>query len=260
MKIDYRVLPSREAIPQAREAALKALSLDDRLAEAHASLGIILLWADYDFAAAEREFKRAIELNPNYATAHQWYGSLLISLGNTEEALTEYRRAVEIEPLSVVMNYAYGSCLFYARRYDEAIAQEKKTLELDANSLGAYFWLGYAYVSRGDYAQAVEAFAKSRELGGDPEVAELMRKNFAKGGWQMFLLGVLEDRRTADSPYRLAQVHLLLGNKDEAFAQLSKSYDIREPALTRLKVDPRFDALRGDPRFQDLLRRVGFTP
>ena len=266
--LEFGILPSRESVPQARDAALKALSLDDRLAEAHASLGIILLWADYDFAAAEREFKRAIELNPNYATAHQWYGSLLISLGKTEEALTQYRRAVEIEPLSVVMNYSYGSGLFYARRYDEAIAQSKKTLELDANSLGAYFWLGYAYVSRGDYAQAVEAFAKSREVIGDPEAAELMRKNFAKGGWQMFLLGVLEDRRRgsrafvfgADSPYRLAQVYLLLGNKEEAIAQLNKSYDIREPLLTRLKVDPRLDGLRGDPRFQDLLRRVGFTP
>ncbi len=260
MKFDYRVLPSREAIPQAREAALKALSLDDGLAEAHASLGLILHWGDYDFAGAEREFKRAIELNPNYASAHQWYGSLLTSLGRTEEALVEHRRAVEIEPLSLVMNYTYASSLYFARRYDEAIAQAKKTLELDANSLGTYFWLGSAFVSKGDYAQAVDAFAKSRELRGDPEAAELMRKNFAKGGWQMFLRGVLKDEATVDSPYTLAQVHILLGNKDEAFAQLNKSYDVREPDLMRLKVDPRLDALRDDPRFQDLLRRVGFTP
>ena len=255
---DYLVLPSREEIPQARDAALKALSLDDGLAEAHASLGLILLWFDYDFAGAEREFKRAIELNPNYASAHQWYGYLLTSLGKTEEALTAHRRAVEIEPLSLVMNYTYASSLFYARRYDEAIAQAKKAVELDANSLGGYFWLATAYVSQGDHASAVDAFAKSRELSGDAAAAELMRKNFANGGWQMFLRGVLEDRATAASPYRLAQVHLLLGNKDEAFAQLNRSYDRREPALTRLKVDPRLDAVRHDPRFQDLLRRMGF--
>jgi serine/threonine protein kinase len=258
MKIDYRVLPSREAIPQAREAALKALSLDDGLAEAHASLGLILHWGDYDVAGAEREFKRAIELNPNYASAHQWYGSLLTSLGRTEEALVEHRRAVEIEPLSLVMNYTYASSLYFARRYDEAIAQAKKTLELDTNSLATYFWLGSAFVSKGDYAQAVDAFAKSRELRGDPESAEVMRENFTKGGWQMFLRGVLKDEATVDSPYTLAQVHILLGNKDEAFAQLNKSYDIREPDLMRLKVDPRLDALRDDPRFQDLLQRIGF--
>jgi serine/threonine protein kinase len=257
---DYTALPSREEIPQARDAALKALSLDDGLAEAHASLGLILLWFDYDFAAAEREFKRAIELNPNYAPAHQWYGYLLTTLGKTEEALNENRRAVEIEPLSLVMNYTYASSLFYARRYDEAIAQAKRALELDANSLGGHFWLGTAYVTKSDYAPAVDAFAKTRELAGDPEAAELMRKNFAKGGWQMFLRGLLEDRATAASPYRLAQVHLLLGNKDQAFAQLDKSYDMREPAITRLKVDPRFDGLRGDPRFQDLLQRLGLKP
>jgi serine/threonine protein kinase len=255
MKIDYRVLPSREAIPPAREAALKALSLDDGLAEAHASLGLILHWGDYDFAGAEREFKRAIELNPNYTSAHQWYGSLLTSLGRTEDALVEHRRALEIEPLSLVMNYTYAASLFYARRYDEAIAQAKKTLELDMNSLGAHFLLGSAFVSKGDYAQAVDAFAKSRELSGDHASAEVIRENFAKGGWQMFLRGVLKDEASVDS-YTLAQVHVLLGNKDEAFAQLNKSYGIREPALTRLKVDPRFDPLRDDPRFADLLRRM----
>jgi eukaryotic-like serine/threonine-protein kinase len=260
LNFEYASLPHREAIPQARDAALKALSFDDGLAEAHASLGLILHWGDYDFAGAEREFKRAIELNPNYASAHQWYGSLLTSLGRTEEALVEHRRAVEIEPLSLVMNYTYAASLFFARRYDEAIAQAKKTLELDMNSLGAYFWLGSAFVSKGDYASAVDAFAKSRELSGDPASAEVMRKNFAKGGWQMFLRGVLKDGATVVSPYRLAQVHLLLGNKDEAFAQLNKSYDIREPALTRLKVDPRFDPLRDDPRFADLLRRMNLGP
>jgi eukaryotic-like serine/threonine-protein kinase len=258
LSFEYASLTYREAISQAREAALKALSLDNELAEAHASLGLILLWGDYDFAGAEREFKRAIELNPNYAPAHQWYGYLLTTLGKTEEALSENRRAVEIEPLSLVMNFTYASSLFFARRYDEAIAQAKKALELDANSLGGHFWLGNAYAIKGDYAPAVDAFAKSLEVSGDAESGELMRKNFAKGGWLRFLRGVLEDRTTAASPYRLAHVHVLLGNKDEAFAQLNKSYEIREPTFARLKVDPRFDALRDDPRFQDLLRRVGF--
>ena len=258
LSFEYASLTYREAISQARDAALKALSLDNELAEAHASLGLILLWGDYDFAGAEREFKRAIELNPNYAPAHQWYGYLLTTLGKTEEALTENRRAVEIEPLSLVMNFTYASSLFFARRYDETIAQAKKALELDANSLGGHFWLGNAYAIKGDYAPAVDAFAKSLELSGDAEAGELMRKNFAKGGWQMFLRGVLKDRTTAASPYRLVHVHLLLGNKDEALAQLNKSYDIREPIVTRLKVDPRLDALRDDARFQDLLRRVGF--
>jgi tetratricopeptide (TPR) repeat protein len=156
------------------------------------------------------------------------------------------------------MNYTYASTLYFARRYNEAIAQAKKALELDANSLGGHFWLGNAYAIKGDYAPAVDAFARSLELSGDAEAGELMRKNFAKGGWQMFLRGVLKDR--TESLYRLAQVHVLLGNKDEAFAQLNRSYDIHELALMRLKVDPRFDGLHDDPRFQDLLQRVVLKP
>ena len=250
-------IPSRELMPKAKEAALRALSLDDGLAEAHAALGLILLLYDYDFAGAERESKRAIELNPNYATAHHFYSRLLSAQGRHEEAFAEIRRALEIDPLALPINWFYGHALFHARKYDESIAQLKKTLELDANFPGTHNHLARVYQAKGNYTESVEEYAKYQELIGEHRNAALVRESFAKGGWQGFVRAMVE--RPDLSPYLKAHFYAALGEKDKAFAELNKAYENRDGFVAMyLKVDPRLDPLRSDPRFQDLLRRVGF--
>lgn len=247
----------QQVMSKAREAALKALSLDNNLAEAHAALGRVLLDYDYDFAAAEREYKTAIAFNPNYTSAHSSYGTLLSRLGRHEEAFAKYRRALEIEPLSLRNNRNYGEGLIHARRYDEAIAQLKKTLELDANFLAAHVSLGFVYQLKGNYAESVEERAKVSELQGNPQRAGKLRESFAKGGWEGFLRYATGDRGPANASYPLATFHAAFGEKDKAFAELNRSYENREYFMTLLKVDPRLDPLRDDPRFAELMRRVG---
>jgi tetratricopeptide (TPR) repeat protein len=254
----YGGAPYRDAMAKAKEAALKALTLDDNLAEAHASLGQILDYYDYDFVGAEREYSRAIELKPNYATAHHWRGEVLSEQGRFEEAFGEYRRALEIDPLSLIINRMYGHSLLYARQYDAAVAQLKKTIELDATFPSTHFTLALAYEAKGNRAECVEEFAKLHELNGEPEKATLVSKNFAKGGWQSFLRTMTGDGRLANSSsYNAATFYVALGEKDKAFAELSKSYENREPSMRSLKVDPLLDPLRDDPRFAELMRRMG---
>ena len=251
--------PPREMMPLAREAALKALLLDESLAEAHAALGQIIIYYDYDFAGAERQHRRAIELNPNYATAHQWYSELLTGLGRHEEALAEMRRALEIDPFSLIINRQYGVSLLFARKYDEAVAQLKKTLELDGNFALAHSSISMAYRVTGDYAGCIEELAKFQELNGEHGIAAMMRESFAGGGWQGFLRAMTGTRRPANlTPYNAATFYAELGEKDKAFAELDKSFENRESLLTLLGVDPRFDSLRDDARFIDLMRRMNF--
>jgi serine/threonine-protein kinase len=256
---NYRGASANETLPKAKAAALKALSLDNDLAEAHTALGLIThLWS-YDFAGAEREYKRAIELNPNYASAHQNYGNLVSTLGKHEESLAKFRRALEIDPFSLVINRAYGERFALARRYDEAIAQLKKTLELDAGFLSARYSLAAAYQMNGNYAECVEELAKSQELMGEPQAAASVRESYAKNGWQGFLRMITEERLQFNSPWdNLTVFHAALGEKDKAFNELNKAYENRETFMVLLKVDPRLDPLRDDPRFQELLRKVGF--
>jgi TolB-like protein/Tfp pilus assembly protein PilF len=167
-----------ESLTKARDAALNAVSLDDNLAEAHAALAYVIEDA-YDFAGAEREFKRAIELNPNYATAHQWYGTLLSLLGRHEESFAELRRALDLDPFSLIINKNYGDSLYYARRYDEGMAQLKKTIELNPNFPFAHQDLSSAYQKTGKYAESVEEFARYQELIGEAQAAAQVRESYA---------------------------------------------------------------------------------
>lgn len=250
----YRNESVREAITQAREAAMKALSLDGDLAEPHATLGFVNT-QEYDFAGAEREYKRAIELNPNYATAHQWYGEMLSHLGRHEESQAELHRALEIDPLALIINVWYGNSLFYARRYDDSLAQLKKTLELDAGFAITHQSLARVYQARGDYAEAVEEFAKYKELTGEQQTAALIRESFAKDGWQGFLRAMTGKQRPANlSGYEKVVFLAALGEKEKAFAEPGESNEVFGRML---KVDPLLDPLRDDPRFADLVRRIG---
>jgi serine/threonine protein kinase len=254
----FGALSPLEAKPKAKAAALKALLLDDQLSNAHTSLGFILQDYDYDFAGAEREFKRAIKLQPGNSSARQFYGQLLTRLGRHKESSAEFRQALEIDPLSVVGNWVYGFSLFEARRYDEAIAQIKKVLELDVNFPPAYLSLAFIYQVQGEYAASVEEAAKFNEFVGNPQTAAVIRESFAEGGWQGFLRAMTGMRRPPDLPsYVAATFYAALGENSEAFDELNKAYENRESYLVMLKADPRLDSLRDDPRFQGLMRRVG---
>jgi TolB-like protein/DNA-binding winged helix-turn-helix (wHTH) protein/tetratricopeptide (TPR) repeat protein len=252
---DFNDPTSRDLMLKAKEAALHALALDEQLLEAHTALGMILYRYDYDFAGAEREYKRAIELNPNDSDAHQEYGAMLSFLGRSEESLAELRRALEIDPVSSGASWKYGQSLFFARRYDEAIAHLKTALELDANYASTHYALAINYQMKRDFTQSVAERAKTSELLGAPQTAALMRESFAKSGWHGFLRAMTSKQRAPD--YVTATFQIELGEKDKALARLNKMYEDRAHDLVMLRVDPRLDPLRSDPRFTDLMRRVG---
>jgi TolB-like protein len=259
----YTREPAREYMPKAKQAALKALALDDKLAEAHASLGQIIDYYDYDFVTGERELRRAIELNPNYATAHQWLAEHLSPLKRTDEAISEIRRALELDPLSVIMNRIYGDILVDARRYDEAIAQYQKTLDLDPNFPTAHYFLGRAYEFKGMYDEAVAEYTKSQGVSIlPPETVQKMKDVYARSGWKAYLqmsIDVLmhDSQRTVFPPFAIASFYARLGNNDEAMKALEKGYEEREFRMTLLSVSQEFDGMRSDPRFRELVRRMG---
>jgi tetratricopeptide (TPR) repeat protein len=239
---------------------MKALALDSNLAEVHASLGRILSVDDYDFAGAERELRTAISLNPNYGTGHHFLGDLLSIRGKFEEAFAEHQRALDLEPFSAVFNAGYGSSLMRGRRYDEAKARYDKALELNPNFWGAYGRLSVIYEIVGKHAECVELRARAFEANGEAQSAARMRESFAKGGWEGFNRYIIREHRPSLVPfYFLAIAHTALNEKDKALDALNKSYENHEISLVQfLNNDQRLDPLRGDPRFHELIRRVGF--
>ena len=265
----YSLLPiydrnskATETMPQAKAAILRALALDDDLAEAHASLGLMLENFDYEWAAAERQYRRAIELDCNWPVARQWYGELLVNTGRFDEGLAEGRRAVELDPLSQVANLAFGIQLNSARRYDEAIAQLQKTLTLGRNFADANYLLFEAYANKGLHAEAVAAYTRQKQLDGAPaSEVDAFTHAFAQDSWPGFLrhrIGALEAQAEPDSD-EIASLSARAGDLDRAFSWLEKSYARRSAKLTHLKVDARFDNLRSDLRFTELLRRIELT-
>jgi TolB-like protein/Tfp pilus assembly protein PilF len=245
---------------KAREYALKALSLDDTLSEAHVSYASVIQSADFDFAGAEREFKRAIELDPKNGGAYLFYALLLTGLGRFDEAETNLRRVLELEPTSQNVNRHYGNFLMVVRRYDESEKQLRKAVELDPNFQVGYFSLANTLQMQGRYAEAVEAYATAREVAGSAEEAGVMRASFKKGGWRGFVLDFSRyDWMSDNRPKYIDAARLAsIGENQRALDALEEAFAERETFLMFLKVDPRFDSLRPHPRFQDLLRRVGF--
>jgi TolB-like protein len=257
----FGFMPPAEAIPKANEFAHRALSLDDTLAGPHNTLAYDLLQYDHDFAGAEPEFKRAIELDPTYATAHQWYGEMLVDAGRFDEAFVEIRRALEIEPLALPINWDYGRFLYMARRYDDSLAQHQKTIELDPGFARAHRTLAEVYRVKKDYANAVEERAQFFDLVGQPQNAALIRATFAKEGWLGFARLVTAKNsplRDSNNNWVVAKAYVDLGGKDKVFAELNKAFETRLSSLLWLKVEPQFDPLHDDPRFQQLLKRIGF--
>jgi tetratricopeptide (TPR) repeat protein len=258
----YSVALPQESMPQAKAAAVRAIEIDDSLAEAHSALGVYLSMYSWNQPAAEREFRRAIELNPNYPTAHQQLANLcLMAMGRFDESIAEGRRAEELDPLSPVISMDLGSNLTRARRFDEAIAQLNRTLTLDPNFYAARHFLGTAYHAKGQYGEAIAEFRKALTLTDDPWVKALLARSLAKSGQRgeaVKMLGELE----SESAHRyvtsagFAIVYAALGEKDKAFVWLEKDVAERASRPPFFSVNPVFDDLRDDPRFADLVRRV----
>lgn len=260
--IPYDVLPPREAIPKARAAAIKALELED-LAEAHTSLAYIKCAYEWNWAEAEKEFRRAIEINRGYATAHQWYAWYLAAMGRLDEASTESRHAYDLDPLSLVIGTQIALTSYLARDYDRAIEQCQKTLELDPNHLEALYVLGRAYDGKGMYAKAISELQKGKALsGGSPAMTMAVGHAYAASGNRAEAqkaideLKVLAQKRYVPALY-IAPIYGRLGEKDEAMRWLEKAYEERSDYLLFLKREPLADPVRSDARFQALVRRIG---
>jgi TolB-like protein/Tfp pilus assembly protein PilF/class 3 adenylate cyclase len=252
----------KEYFPKAKAAAQHAIELDETSAEGHAALGQLLSF-DLDFTGSEKEFQRAIELNPNYATAHHWYGNtFLANVGRFDEAVAEGKRAVELDPLSLIINADLGSTLMWARRYDEAIAQQRRTLALDGNFYYAHWNLGEALYYKGDVAGAIAEYEKARSLEEDPEALGLLGQAYAKTGKKEEALKILAElnevaRRDYVRPELFAIIYIGLGDKSKAIQYLEDEYQRHDGFdFIGIRVDPRLDPLRDHPRFKQLLAKV----
>jgi eukaryotic-like serine/threonine-protein kinase len=272
----YALLPgfsdelAAEILPKARAAAEKAISLDNKLADAHVALGLVLQMVDFNLKNAKHKFQRAIELDPNSATAHYFLAyRVLTPLSRFDQAIVELKRAVELDPFSVVMNTNFGYCYLLARRYFEASAQLRKTIELDPNFSYTRVVLGGALLFSGDSSAAIREFVKACELERTYELGArrfglpALAYGYAMQGKREKALQLLaqlqvvdEKQRAVHYAYAYAAIHLALGNKKEAMDWLERSYQAREIIINNIKVDPVLDSLRGDPRFERLANQI----
>ncbi len=258
--------PPKEAYPKAKEAALKALELDETLAEAHAALGRVKFLFDWDWAGAERELKRAIELDSNSATARQVYALYLSGMGRGDEAIAEIQKAQELDPLSLVTSLSVASIFLSARRYERAIDVFRNTLEMDSSFVPAHVGLGYAYQYQGDYNEALAAFQSAARLSpADPAVINGLAMAYAKSGGREEALELLDELKEMSgrrfvAPVYVGTVYASLGDNNEAMAWLERAYEERDDNLAGARGGLWFDGLRTDPRFRDLMRRMGLPP
>ena len=263
MLYSYRDLADKEQISRAKAAATRALQIDATLSEAHASLAFAL-YSEHDHSAAEREYKQAIELNPNNATAYHRYANLQVSAGRPDEALQTIKRAQELDPLSLIINAALGQIYCLNGRYDEAVEQLRKTLELDPTFIHARGFLGMAYLKKGMYEDAIREIEKATVLSENsvpPQVVSYRGFIYAVAGKRAEAKKILKDltdlrrQRHVSAPH-IALIYAGLGETDQAFTWLETAYQERELGFGWLN-DPGFDGLRSDPRFGDLVRRIG---
>jgi TolB-like protein/DNA-binding winged helix-turn-helix (wHTH) protein/Tfp pilus assembly protein PilF len=260
----YNLAPQSESIRQARAAALKALELDEGLAEAHTSLGLIALIYDWDWQAAESQYRRAIQLDANYATAHHWYAELLAYRGRFDEAFAEIERARQLDPLSLIIATDRGEILYLSRDYDRAIAQVRSVLDMARDFLQAHYILVFSLVQKGRFAEALADVETWGRLDETPWNVMMQAYIHGRAGQRAQARQALErleqlHRRRPLDPGPLLLAHVGLGNKTAAFDWLEKAYAERSTALTSLEVNPIYDPLRDDPRFQAFMRRIGLT-
>jgi TolB-like protein/DNA-binding winged helix-turn-helix (wHTH) protein len=249
-----------EVMPESKELVGRALTLDDSLIDAHITSGWIKLTYDWDWSGAEQEIKRALELDPNSAAAHQLYGNYLLAMGHINEAIVEQQRARELDPLSLFVNRDLGRALYYGRRYDDALRQLKQTLELDSEFGGVvYEWISWCYEKKGMPDQAIDAFLRLDESG-DRTHFRAREQLYKQRGWGTFWRGELQygrNRVPGASDYFAVLDYARLGDKKNALALLRREIDLHTVWVTWINVDPELDSLRGDPRFNRLLRLTG---
>ncbi len=260
---NYSTVDPKEIEQKAEEAARKALELDENLPNAHFLLANLHV-VRWEWKAAEAKYKRAIELNPNLGEAHSQYSSYLSPMGRHDEAISEAKRAREFDPLNILANINVGYTLYLARRYDEAIEVLQKTLEFNPNSDFIYVTLGYAYAGKGMHREAIAAYENAVRLSGENSSLQIyLGASLAHAGERGKAQEILNKLKTSKdyvSPGELAILHVALGDKEAALASLEKAYAAHDSQLMYLKVEPEFDPLRSDPRFQDLMRRMNFPP
>src|SRR6266849_3509419 len=252
----------QEAKPEARDAAQRALKLDSRLVEAHAVLGNVAMSYEWDFPAAEKEFKTALELNPNYPTAHEWYAHLLMVEGRFNEARAETRQALELDPATPLFHVVKAEILYHARRYDEAIDESLSVVKSHPDFVLAYYWLGCAYREKKMYPQAISTFERARRITGDWPFtvmalghAQALAGNTVEATNALNQLAQMKQTRLVPDIYPAA-IYVCLGDKDQAFHFLAAAYQERVDRLVYLKVEPMADPLRSDPRFDQLLAKI----
>jgi DNA-binding winged helix-turn-helix (wHTH) protein/Tfp pilus assembly protein PilF len=259
------IVPPAEAGSRAEAAAKKALEIDEQLGQAHTALGV-LHFRNLDWSEGVREFQRAIDLDPSYSTAHMWYSYYLMALGRFDEAVAEAKRAQELDPLSLIINTQTGTPFFYMRQYDRAIEQYQKALEMDPQFPPARYWLGRAHTQKGDYSEAIEALRPT--VAANPSLRAYITPlayAYAVSGQRSEAVKLLDELRDQSkqrsvSAYYIALIYAGLGEKDQAFVWLEKSYREKADGIIFLKVEPGFDGLRSDPRFHGLLQRMSLTP
>src|ERR1700736_6467513 len=258
---DAGYLPPSEAWPKAKAAAMQALEIDDTLAEAHTSLGLVKEHFEWDWTGAEHEFKRAIELNANLATAHHWYGDFLANMGRSEEGLRETNRAQELDPLSLLINTSLGRQFYLAGQNEKAVEQLRKVLDIDPKFAPARWMLEEVYAQMGNQKEAVAERAKVLSLSGSPELAASIDEDFKRFGYkgvlQSWLDGLTEiSKHDYVSAFSIAEAYIRMGEKGKAFDWLEKAYDQHDSGLVSVAVEPVFDSVRSDPRYRDILRRM----
>ena len=255
---EWNILPAKEVFPKAKVAAKKALEIDNSLAEAHIPLGAVKCNFDWDWKGAEREYKLAIELNPNDASAHQWYSEYLAMMGRFKDAIREIKRAQELDPLSLIINTVEAYHLYYARKYDRGIEQCRKVLEMDPNFRPAHFYIGLNYLGNGMYEEALEEFKKLNEQ-------EYLAITYAKMGKiteaKKLLENSIERANKEDVPgmsLSIADIYFALGEDDQGFKWLERAYEKRERGMVSIKISPSYDSVRSDPRYKAMLRKMNF--
>jgi TolB-like protein len=258
----YGVLPPADCAPKARAAAVRALEIDERLAEAHNSLGYVRGAYDWDWKGAEQEGRRALELNPDYTTGHQYYGLFLQAMGRFDDAFAELRRAQELDPTSPATAAYLGRAYYYSRHYDQAIAQFHTALDL-SSTFPAHGDAGEALEQKGLYGEAIKEYVAAIAGSGNRDLAAAVEQAYSASGYKSALRtwaeGLKEEsKRRYIPPYPIALIYARLGETDQSFEWLERAYEQRASVLPFLRVQPIFDSIRSDPRFDDLVRRLHF--
>jgi TolB-like protein/Flp pilus assembly protein TadD len=253
---------NEEAVPKAKAAIMKALAIDDSLGEAHATLGFIKFRHDWDFAGADSEFKRAVELNPNYSEAHQWYAFYLLAVGKTNEADAEIKRGQELDPLSVSFNSNLAIYLFFRHDFERSITQARKTLEMEPDFSQARATLGLSYEQKGSNKEAIAELTKAQQASGDVAMASWLGHALAQDGQTKEARRILSEieeyaKKNYVPPYNLAVLHVGLGERQQAMDLLEKGFADRSLRPVWVKFDPRLDGLRQDGQFLQLIQRMG---